>query len=310
MIKILKFLTVFLVLVSSGAALSADTTRILTGFPAGSGPDNLARHLAAALEKKWGTPVVVDNRPGASGSIAMRELTVSPHNGTVLFLGSTDYFVTYPLLHTNQYSQYLYPLVPYAKLDMMLVASPKFKNFNELSSRIDTSPIFGSWGIGSIMHFAGESTATTLSKQPAIHVLYKDFAPLFSDVVNQQVTYVWAATGTVAEYEKGGLVKFFAVSTRARNPNYPSVPSITEISTVQLELPSAWIGIGVHSATDPVIKLKLEKDVADTIATLQNDINDIGYLPWPVLPDEFRRTVKNDSVTVQKIINKYSISIK
>jgi len=306
------------VLASISMCASADypngQVKLLTGLPVGSGPDVMSRQLATMLQKKWDTNVIVENKPGASGAISMEAFVNEPANGLTIYVASVEHITSYPLLYNDRYTKQMESVAPFFRMDMMLVGSPKIATFDEFRTVIKDKPMFGSWGLGSIMHLAGLELGTRLSTQDPTHILYKDFGALFIDVANKEVPYAWAATATVAELERAGKVKFFAVSTATRNPNYPSVPSIKELTNLELGNPNGWVALFVHKNTPPEIKKQITNDLLEVIRTeeMRDRIRARGYIPYSpqTTNAEYQAELKKESVRVQKIIQKYNITVK
>ena len=106
--------------------------KIINYFPVGSFPDVASRKIANSMSKSLNVPVIVENKPGGSGAVAMEYVIKQPADGyTIVFLPN-DAMSAYPLLHNSKYKTLIDPLVPVLKTDVFLITSSKIKNINEL----------------------------------------------------------------------------------------------------------------------------------------------------------------------------------
>jgi hypothetical protein len=204
--------------------------RIIVPFPPGTGPDVIARKVAESLSSDWSKPVVVDNRPGGSGNIALTAFLKEPADGHTLILADTGIMVFNPIL-INQYTNIdsLETILPLYSGAMILFSSSNVKNIDELKSQLNVKNFYGSWGVGSLGHFAGFEFGKLIGKQ-SDHIAYKEYSQWFIDVGNQDVTFGFAGIGSSKAMVQQGRIHYLAIADTARHPNYPNVPTVQELT--------------------------------------------------------------------------------
>jgi tripartite-type tricarboxylate transporter receptor subunit TctC len=284
--------------------------KIITSFPVGSGPDVLARKIAENLSEQWKHPVIVDNRPGANGTIAMDAYLAEP-TGQSIYLAPNDNFTSHPILYnTQKYTQSMKVLSPVFKVDLVLIASPEIANWPALLAAAKQNPSIGSWGIGSGGHVAGLEFADYLGVS-AVHVPYRDFSQWFIDVSSKQLSYSFSTVASTAKLEKAGKIKYIAFSSNKRDPDYPNVPTLKELIGRNIGSP-VWAAFYIHATTSEATSNKLHLDVQAAIksAAVQETINALNYRAWYDSPGEFDKQVRSDRELFRHASTKFNITVK
>ena len=264
----------------------AKPIRMIVPYSAGGGADNAARILAQRLGTALQTPVLVENRPGASGIIGAQAVAKAEPDGyTVLYDAST--FAVNPSLRKMPFDPAtdLIPVSLVLTVPNILVVSPKgpAASFKAFVARARAEPhkiSFASYGAGSPAHLAGE----LLNREAGIgmlHVPYKGGAPALADVIGGQVDAYFANAGSALGYVQSGKLKALAVTSSRRMAALPEVPTVAESGFPNFEV-LEWNGVFVPKGTaqstidrlsseiqaavrDPETRARLVKSGADPV---------------------------------------------
>lgn len=277
------------------APFPSKTITIVVPFPAGGVTDNVARTLAAELQKSLGKTVVVENKPGAGGQIAAAQVKQAEPDGHTIFIGATEMFAINPGL----YRKFNYdplkdfaPVTPLVASSLVLVVpqtSPAAST-QDLAQLARTRPgglNFASQGIGSIGHLLGELFQGKVGGTYN-HVAYKGSAPALQDVMSGQVDMMFDPVITTTPLIKGGKLKPLAIAAPRRSPLLPDVRTLAELGITGVDA-SVWFGAVVAAGTPaPAI----ERLNAALVAAIQNPevvkrFGDLGLEPMPMSPAQF-----------------------
>lgn len=246
--------------------------RLIVTFAPGGGSDTIARSLNAKMSEKLGQTVIVENRPGAGGSIATDYVAKSGPDGyTVLFTVSS-----------HSINQALYPSLPFnterdlrgvtliGALPQVIAVHPSvpannLKEWIALGQRDERFRQYATGGIGSPGHFAG-GLLQSMGKLQLQHIPYRGAGPAISDVVGNQVPAVIGTLSGALPHIRSGKLKAIAVTSRERSLLLPDVQTIAE--TVPGYESDTWIGTFVPHATPPEVVGKLHQA---TLAALADD---------------------------------------
>ncbi len=219
----------------------------------GGATDILARYLAPFLREKLGVTVIVESRPGASGTIASEFVAKSPADGSVVLLAATHHVINPSLFRRLPYDTQadFSPIAMVATSPNVLIVnrdSPA-KSVRDLLELAKSKPgqlSFGSTGIGGANHLTGE-----LFKRAAnidiVHIPYKGEAPSLNDVIGGHIPMMFANLLTVLPSIEGGSVRALAVASLDRSQSLPDVPTIDESGLKGFEATS-WFGLYMPAA--------------------------------------------------------------
>jgi len=240
--------------------------RMIVPWPPGGSTDLIARMMAKKLNEQWQVPVVVENRPGASGIIGSGALAKAPADGyTIGWIISTH--AVNPSLHKTLPYDSRKDFAPVALVasmpDYLVVnSSVPAKNLQELIALMKQTPgkmTFASAGNGTSTHLAGE-----LFKQTAgvdiVHVPYKGGSPAITDLTGGQVDMMFANSGSILPFIRGAKVQSLAVTSAARNAEFPDTPTVAESGYPDFEV-NEWYGLAAPAGTPPAILDKIQQDV-------------------------------------------------
>jgi tripartite-type tricarboxylate transporter receptor subunit TctC len=300
-------LSVICLLASS--AWAAQPIKIISSFPAGSGPDVFSRQIANQMAATLKTPVVVINRPGGNGSVAMiHALNEKDPENTVLF-ASNDNFVVYPLLvNDSQLVDQFLPLKEALWSELVLATSPSVNSIDKIFQADRIS--YGSWGIGSAPHLMGSELSDRNNHKDSVHVPYRDYGAWFSDINSRTLAFSFVTIASTESLEQAGRIKYHAVVAPARNLRYPNLPTLQELTGQSLML-IAWAGFYTVNNMSPrrTQQLKASFDQAYSSKEVQELAKTLNYNFRNLSIDEFRRAVAQDQTNYKQIIKKYNIKI-
>jgi tripartite-type tricarboxylate transporter receptor subunit TctC len=235
------------------------TVRLLVGFPAGATGDRIARAVAPALEAALRTSVIVDNKAGAGGQLAIEYAKGAPADGTTLLQTIGSSMVIYPHTYRNlRYSPFddFAPVGTIATAPLAFVAASNnpARTVDEAVAAIRRDrkqAFYGTPASGSVFHFSGVLLQRALGAE-FTHVAYKGSAPLLTDVLAGQVPFAFMAPSDVLEHHRAGKLRILAVTGTARASQLPEVPTFPEAGFADLvnrEWFSYFLARGVGAET-------------------------------------------------------------
>ncbi len=221
------------------AAQAADwptkPVRILTPFPPGAGPETVTRMLAEKLGKMWGKPVIVENRPGGNGFIAIDAFKRGDKDGYDLIQLDNVHLSAYPSLFKKlpydpqKDFELVAPLFKAAFFFTVPTNSP-YKTVADLVADAKAKPgklNYGSWSVGNPVHL-GSALFETLTGTQMEHVIYKETSQLYLGVANGELAFALGSSGTSGALQRGGRIRYLAVAGPKRLPAFPDVPTAAE----------------------------------------------------------------------------------
>jgi len=315
MIKfIVSFVTLACLAISSVQAQNWPTqpVKFVLNLPAGSGPDAVMRRLADQLSQRWNQPVVIENKPGASGLIAVDYyLKNSSDNHTIYFSDAGSYMALSVLYHKEELLSQLQPVASISRTDWVVIAPTNVKNFAGVKEALKSRAYYGSWAVGSSGHVCGAEIAQAM-KIPAEHVPYKDYASWYSDVSAGLVSYSCSGVGSAIQMQRAGKINFVAVTSSTRLASLPDVPTIKELLGVEIRSSGgAWLGLFVNQNMNPTIVNQLEKDLRVGLNTpsVQASLDTIVTNRWDTSAKNFTQVIKHDVNTYRSLTKQFNIKI-
>jgi len=289
--------------------------RIIVPFAAGGVADALPRIVGEKLSQKWGQPVIVENKVGASGNIGMAEGARAAPDGYTLVLAPTGNLTVnptlFPKLPFDTHAD-LTPVTLLAQSPNVLVVHPSVpaKRFRELIAYAKANPDklnFASPGDGSGAHLAGELLKIEAGIR-ATHVAYKGIAPAVNDLLGGNVQMMFAGISTVLQHVKAGKLVAIAIASPRRNPQLPDVPTVDESGHPGFDVTS-WYGIVARAGTPPAIVQKLQRDMAEALGSedVKAKLAGLGLEPVGNTPEAFGALIKAESRKWTDIVRKANI---
>jgi tripartite-type tricarboxylate transporter receptor subunit TctC len=255
-----------LLAVAVGAALAAypdKAVTVIVPFPPGGSTDVIARTLAADLQKQLGQPFVVENRAGATGTIGATQVKRAAPDGYTLFVSSLGPFVIVPHLMKDL------PYDPAKDFDLLMVAvqapnvlvvpaASPYKSAADVIAALKKEPgkmSFATSGSGSSDHLSAELFWQQAGTR-GLHVPYKGGAPAISDLLGGQVDASFQNINAIVSQVKGGKLRALAVTSNARSPLMPDVPTLAEAGVKNVDVYS-WQAVAAPKGLPPDVSAKL-----------------------------------------------------
>jgi tripartite-type tricarboxylate transporter receptor subunit TctC len=299
---------------ASAQTFPARPVRIIVAFPPGGGVDIVARTMGPRLTEIWRQPIVVENRPGASGVIGTEAAARSAPDGHTLFIGTLGNLTA---------NQYLYPKMPVDPLrdlapltqvvavHFVMTAHPSLpaRNVKELIALAKAHPgqiNYASSGPGGAPHLGAE-LFKSMTRVDMVHVPYKGSGLSFIDLLAGQVSLTCDSQLQSLPYIKAGRLRALAVLGGKRSPLLPDVATVGE--TVPGYELTNWFGMTVPSATPPDLINKLHADISKVLqqADFREKIAGMGADVVGSSPAEFGAFMKSESAKWGKVIREANI---
>jgi tripartite-type tricarboxylate transporter receptor subunit TctC len=285
--------------------------RMIVGFPAGTGPDIVARLLAQKLSEGWGNMgVIVDNKPGAGGLIAASEAARTTPDGYTLMLGETGQLSIAP----SSYNKLPYdpakdfsPVSQVVSADFVLLVNPQkvpAKNVKEFVgwTQQQKGLFMATFGAGTPGHFGAFMFGDAVKLKPeAVH--YKNTGDALGGLFSGDVQGVFASVGLAAPNVKAGKLVALGSTGATRTGALPDVPTIKEQGYGNLEF-SSWFGIVTPSKVPADILAKLSADIQKAVKSpdLKAKLEESGFRVTGTSREEFARIIAADTVTWGKAV--------
>jgi tripartite-type tricarboxylate transporter receptor subunit TctC len=297
-------------LFASAAALAqgfpSKPVRIVVPFPPGGGADTLTRIMEPKLAAIWVQPVVVENRPGASGHIGADFVAKSAPDGHTLLMSSTaslteknvDQFAPVSLVSASPYVVTANPKVAAADTRGLIALAKA--NPGKLS--------FGSSGTGAASHLSAE-LFKSMAGVDLLHVPYKGTGQALTDLLAGHVNLMFAPAQTVMPYVQAGKLKALAVTGARRSETLPDLPTVAESGLPGYEA-VGWFGLLAPAATPKATVAKLSADANRVLALseVREKMLGLGAEPAGNTPEEFARFIRGDQAKWSRLMKDAGIT--
>jgi tripartite-type tricarboxylate transporter receptor subunit TctC len=267
-------------------------------FPPGGTTDMVGRPLAEALAKELGKPVIVDNKAGAGGTIGAAYVARSNPDGYTIFLSTIAHTIapsTYDHL-TYNFEKDFAPITIVASSPNLLIVNNKLpvKTIPELIDYAKKNPgklNFGSAGIGSTEHLAGE-LFKRMAKIDILHVPYKGGAPMMADLISGQIQMAVETSGSAISQIRANTVRALGVSSEKPSPFFPGIPAIDEAGLPGYTF-STWYGLVVPAKVPKDVQAKLYQATLTALKDPQMTkvLQTIGAQAGGEKPEEFGKFI-------------------
>jgi tripartite-type tricarboxylate transporter receptor subunit TctC len=311
--KLARLGAVLLLVTGAPAALGQGypnrPVHVVVPFTAGSATDILARTFGQKLSEIWSQSVIVENRPGAGGTIGAALVAKAPPDGYTLLVHSA----------AQAYNPSIYPSLPYdtakdfvaiaplAGQPNVLVVAPAagIQTVAELIAQAKQKPgqlNFASAGTGSGTHINGEKFKLAAGID-VVHIPYKGTPEALTDTMAGRVTYFFAPISAALPLVRDGKLRALAVSTAKRSSVLPNVPTIAESGLPGFDY-SLWVGMFAPGGTPAAVVERIARDLQATAqaAEVKERLAALGAEPMPMTPSEFEQFVAVEIVDSAKVI--------
>jgi tripartite-type tricarboxylate transporter receptor subunit TctC len=304
----------------AGAGVCAQTypskpIRMMVPFPAGGGSDTMGRAIGQKLAERMGQGVVIENRPGAGGSIGADVVAKAAPDGYTILLGSTSELVQYP--NVNPKIPYdplrdFAPITLVGTVPLVLVVHPSLpvKSVKDLVALAKARPgeiNFGSAGNGSTTHLAVE-LFILMTGARMTHVPYKGSPQAVTDLVAGNVQLGIPTMPAALAFIKAGRVKALGVSSGKRTPVLPDVPTMREAGITEYET-DLWTGILAPAGTPAAVLSRLHAEIVRAVglAEVKEVLGRQGAVPASSTPQEFSAYMRAELVKWARVVKEAKV---
>ncbi len=294
-----------------------NTIRIVIGFSPGGGSDVAGRAVADKLAEKWGKPVIVENKTGAQGNLAMAAVAkAAPDGYTLIVVPIGNAAVNPSLFKELPYSMSEFaPISRIADIENVLVVSSKLpaKNLEELIALGKSGKMrftFSSPGAGSQAHLAGELLARAIGVDIA-HIPYRGLGPALNDVLSGEITLTFAQLSNAKQFIENGQLRAIGIASPKRNAALPNVPTLSEAGLPGFVAVS-WYALMAPANTPRPIIDKLSREIAGIVQLpgVTATFAALGAQPVGGTPEELRTTIVEDTARWAKVIKEAGIPLQ
>ena len=310
-------LLVALPLVTAAQTFPTKTVRIVSPYPAGAGPDTVARLLAEKLAKAWGQQVIVEPRPGGNGFIAVEAVKKSSDPHDIVMLDNGHIAINPSLFKRLPYDveKDFQPAALIYRTDFLIAvstASP-YKTVGELIAAAKASPGRISYAtpfVGSPSHL-GSALLEMRTGTQMLHVPFKETSQMVASVGNGEVTWTLTTLATAGALVRAGKVKFLAVAARSRLPAAAEIPTVLESGGPADYEVNGWVAFlsprgapaeSVAAINAGVNRALAEPDLRERLATF-------GFTPLPSSTGELQKLIRADTVKFAELVRKTGATI-
>ena len=292
--------------------------RILTPFPVGSGPEGLLRLVAEKLSRTWGKPVVVENKPGGNGFIAIDMFKRGATDGHDLIQLDGVHLSAYPHLFKKlpyDAKADFEPLLPLFKTYFFLAVATdsKYKTVADLMADAKANPgklNYGSWSVGNPVHL-GSALFESVTGTDMQHVIYKETSMLYSGVATGELSFALGTNATAGAMYRAGKVRYLAVAAPKRVSGFSNVPTMGESGGPQGFEVSGWTTIAAPRGLPKVLTDKIQRDIEKALAEpdVREKFASFAYEPFLVSREQFNAYIQTESNRFGAIIKKAQVSL-
>jgi tripartite-type tricarboxylate transporter receptor subunit TctC len=291
--------------------------RLILSFPPGGSADQIARLVAPVMSERLGQPVIVENRPGAGGAIAIGAVAKAAPDGYTLGVGAAGALGVNSVLTTQSPYDPIKDLAPIGNMitaPFILVAAPSFKpgTVKEVIAEGKNKPgtlSLGHGGPGTLMHLSSEMFKE-MAKLDVVVIPYKGTAPATTDAMAAQISLAMSDVPTAISYIKSGRLKAIAVSSARRSASLPDVPTFAESGLPKYDS-TGWISMVAPAGTPSAIvqRLNTELNAALNKPEIREKIIASGSDPAPTTPAELGQLMKSEITKWGSVVRNAGIKL-
>jgi tripartite-type tricarboxylate transporter receptor subunit TctC len=300
-----------------GQAYPNKVVKIVVPYPPGGTVDTVARVIAQRLSENLGQQVIVDNRPGANGTIGSSAVAKSPADGYTLLVQAPTLVAAPLLMSTVTYDveKDFTPITKLGEVPLLVTVNPGVpaKDLKTFMSAIKAEPkkyVFGTSAVGSPSHLAQEAIKYD-GKLDFMIVPYKGTAPALTDTIGGHISAMVDALPSTMPHVKSGKLRAIAVTSARRIPSLPDVPTVAESGLQGFEMVS-WYGLWGPAKLPPEVVAKLHQEVVKALKSdpVTKTLGEQGFIVSGAAPAEFKAYVKQESDKYSRLIKAAGIKLE
>ena len=323
----MKFIKMLLAAVVTAATLSAPAAaqqypnkpiKIIMPFPTGTGPDTVMRLVAEKLTRYWGHQVIVDNKPGGNGWIALEAAKRSPADGYTLLQVDAAAVALQPHLYKklpfDPFKDFE-PVAPLYTTNYFVVvgADSPWQNIPDFVAAAKAKKgdlAYGSSGVGGQLHMGGAMMETAINA-PMTHIPYKETTQIYTSISSGDIAWAFGTGSTVGPLYRAKKVKFLAIAAPQRNPAFPEVPTLAEAGgPANFEL-RTWVGVFAPTGVPKPILEKINADIAKAMQEpdIRERLETVGFRPWPAMAADLAKAMDFDYKQYGEVVKRVKVSL-
>jgi tripartite-type tricarboxylate transporter receptor subunit TctC len=283
------------------ASYPSKPIRLIVGFGAGGGNDLLARIVGPKLSENIGQPVIIENKPGAGGRLAIDYAQSQPADGYTVIIGATGQLAVataiYPKLSFHP-TRTLTPLTMIASYALIISGQPNdtIKSVKDLVTWAKAHPDQSNYPTSSPAFTIPTELFKLKTGMPAQAISYKSTNEMMLSVVAGQTLFAIAEPASTIPLAKAGKIRALAINRATRSEELPDVPTMAEIGLADIDIRLQWGGAFVTAGTPPAIAARLEAELRRVLADagVRERIRAINYDPDGRPGDDYRRLIDDD----------------
>jgi tripartite-type tricarboxylate transporter receptor subunit TctC len=291
---------------------------VILPYPTGTGPDTVMRLVGDKLKGYWGQPVTIENKPGANYWSAVDAFKKGKPDGYTLF--QTENWMIALQRHLFKKLPYdpdkdFSPVSPMFQANYFLTvaAGSPWKTVSDVISAAkaeDGQLTFGSSGVGGAMHMGGAKLQNATGIK-LTHVPVKETPQIFVQIANGELSMAFGTASTAGPMLRGQKVKFIAIADKARNPNFPDVPTFAEAGGPVDFVHKSWLALFAPQGTPKPVIDKINTDVTRALnePDVKAKLASIGFTPWTSTPEELAGTLAEETRLMGEIAKSQNISL-
>jgi tripartite-type tricarboxylate transporter receptor subunit TctC len=292
------------------------TVRIISPFPAGSGPDVVARIVGERLGASWKQSVVVDPRPGANGFIAVGAVKQAPATGYDLLLADVGHLAISPSLFKKLPYDPKADFVPVGgvyrtSFFVVVGANSPIQNAKDLIAAAATPGkiTYGSNSIGGPLHL-GAAQLEAASGTKMLHIPFKEVSQLYGAVATGEVDWAMGSIASAGALMRAGKLRFIAIADDARSPSLPNVPTLEESGGPKGVKARTWVVMMAPKATPAAVVETLNKGLNDVLrqAEVAEKFATFGFVPYPIAPATLASLIDSDTAVYADMVKRTGAS--
>jgi tripartite-type tricarboxylate transporter receptor subunit TctC len=297
-------------------AYPSQPIRFIVPFTPGTGMDLIARHVGPKLTERLGQPVVVENRPGASGNIGAEAVAKAAPDGHTLMVGANTLVIAPHLYKSVPFDPLkdFTPVILAGTTTMVVVVNPAtgIDSVPELIRRAKAQPgklTYGSPGIATPHHMAME-LFKDLTGTDMLHVPYKGSAGAVTDLVSGQINVMFLPVHQVLPYKEAGRLRMLAAASAKRHPAAPGLPTLGQLGIRGAEAADIWYAFYAPKGVPPAIVTKLNTEIRGILSQpeAKSVLQKVGVdVAWST-PEELFALMKRDYARWGEIVRKNNIT--
>jgi tripartite-type tricarboxylate transporter receptor subunit TctC len=287
--------------------------RLILAYSTGTGPDTVARLIAERLSEKWKQQVIVDNRAGASGFIAIQGLKSAPADGYNLLVVDNGHVAVNPHIHKT---------IPFDSAKDFAGVTTIFKNpffiATSSSGPVDSIPkliamakakpgelSYGSPFVGSPSHLGG-ALFEQMTDTKMIHAPFKEMGQMLASVAGQDVSWFLGSVSSTKPFVDSGRMNLLAVASSKRLAGFEKIPTVEEAGGPKGYVVEAWVGFIARKGTPEAVIAKINRDVVEILqsAPMKKRLTEMGIETWPSTPIELDSLIARETISYGELVKK------